>query len=100
MDGLISIPDFMAHLKAEGLLLIKATDLAELKMLERDQKHRDWLKQKTVTVTQAAELLNCSDTTIRRFIDDPKTVPKSELIKKGNRILISTQTVKRLRGYE
>jgi len=100
MEGFISIPDFMAHLKAEGILMIHAKDLAELKMLERDQKHRDWLKQKTVTVAQAAEILGKSDTTVRRLIDNPKVVPKSEIFMKGNRIKISTHTVKRLRGYE
>jgi len=100
MDGFVSIPDLMAHLKAEGILMIHAKDLAELKMLERDQKHRDWLKQKTVTVAQAADIIGKSKATIRRFIEDPKTVPKSEIFKKGNAVHISTRTIKRLRGYE
>jgi DNA-binding XRE family transcriptional regulator len=97
MNGLVSIPDFMAHLKAEGLVIINAADFAEANALRRAQNHAKWLKQKSMTYAHAADIIGQSRRTLERMIEK-ETVRPNELLTIGGVKHIMTITVKRLAG--
>ena len=100
MTGFVSIREFMAHLEKEGFVIVKATELAETHALQLDLKHRSWLKQKSMTVKQASEILGWSKCKLLRMTNDPKKITKDETFMNGRTRHIMTITVKRLRGYE
>jgi len=45
MQGLISIPDFVAHLQAEGLVIIKAADFAAATDFAQRERRRRLMKK-------------------------------------------------------
>jgi len=52
MDGLISIPEFMAHLKAEGLVIVNVNDIAMASDYQRRETQRKWLKKQVIPFTE------------------------------------------------
>ena len=97
MNGFVSIPELVAHLKAEGLVIINAADFAEANALKRARNHQKWLKGNSMTYAHAADIIGISRRTLERSIEKSSVRP-DELLTIGGVKHIMTITVKRLAG--
>jgi len=102
MDGLISIPEFMAHLKKEGLVIIRADELAAAQHAELRELQRRYMRQKALKTAQVieAKLLPLkSKEGIRHWIKDGTLRPGEAYQDEKKVWWVLTNAIKRL-GYE
>jgi len=102
MEGLISIPDFMAHLKDNGLVIVNANDIAMASDYERRELQRKLMKKKVISfpdVIRAGFLPLKSVDGIHHWVRGGKVFIKGEVYQQtNNRWVMATAALKRL-GY-
>lgn len=95
----INAAEFVQHLKAEGLVLVNASELAELKMLELQDKRRRYLRQPALTFKQIldAKLLPVTSKKGIESMIDRGNIKQDEVLRpKGGTRKILTSALKRL----
>lgn len=97
MEGTVNITDFMAHLRAEGLVIVQASELAEAQQMRTARKHHQLMNKPAITFAQAAEILGKSKNTIRNWVAQKRIKP-TEILTRGKTQYVSTMAVKRLQG--
>jgi hypothetical protein len=101
MEGLISIPEFMAYMKTEGLVLVRADELEAAKYAQLREMQRRYMKRKSLMICEVieAKLLRVqSSQGIRHWIKEGKILP-TEAYQDTNKVWwVMTAAIKRL-GY-
>lgn len=97
MQGTVNIPDLVDYLKSEGLVIVKATELAETQQLRDEKKRRDLLKKHVVTFPQAAFILGVSRATIDLWLKR-KRIPENAVLTKNKIRYVLTDVVKKMQG--
>lgn len=100
MEGFVKITDLMQHLRENGLVIVRAHELAQAKALEAEQKRWALLAKKSMTYAQAAFVLNISKATLTRRVADGTVNEKTETLSRGGVRHIMTSAVKRLGGIQ
>jgi hypothetical protein len=52
MEGTISIPDFMAHLRSEGLVIVSAAELEASRLLAERESQRKLMRKKAIAFAE------------------------------------------------
>jgi hypothetical protein len=101
MDRLISVDDFMQHLKQNDLLIVSRKDLLDSSRIELDLKRRDLMKKKDLSIKDVIDgkfLPIGTKSGIRIWIKEGK-IKEDEVYKnRAGQIRILISAIKRL-GY-
>lgn len=98
MQGLVKIQDFMNHLKAEGLVIVRGDELVNHKEAALRNLQRKYMKKVAITYKQVidAQLLPVtSKQSIQRWVDTGK-FKKGEVYEtsKGVRMIMTSAIVR------